>query len=228
MQAVILAAGKGARLRPLTDKIPKPLIPIGGMSIIEHTLGQLPAEIDEIVVVIGYLGGKIKDFLGNEAGGRHITYVEQEEMSGTGGAIFVCRPVLRERFIVMMGDNIYCRADMERCLAHERSILTKEVKGVFAGGRIMCDGEGRLAAIEEGKHPKGISLVNTGLYVIGREFFDYDLVPLKKSGEFGLPQTLVTMSRAYPVAIELADFWLQINDLNELRVAEEIMKKRPS
>ena len=221
-----MAAGKGTRLRPLTYEIPKPLIPVAGKSIVGRNFEQLPAEISEIVMVIGYLGEKIRDFLGEEAGGRKIRYVRQEGLTGTGGALHACRPVLGERFMVMMGDNIYGRSDMERCLAHRQSLLVKEVSGRFIGGRIRRDRDGRLAAIEEGEHARGRSLVNTGLYVLGREFFDYDLVPLKKGGEFGLPQTLVSVSREHPVAIEPADFWLQIKDLDELRAAEEILAKR--
>jgi len=227
MQAVILAAGRGTRLRPLTYDIPKPLIPVAGKGIVEHNFAQLPEEISEIIMVIGYMGDKIRNFLGEEDNGRKITYAEQKEFSGTAGALFACQGVLGERFMVMMGDNIYCRADMEKCLAHRQSILVKEVRGRFAGGRIKCDRQGKLAAIEEGEHARGGSLVNTGLYVLGREFFDYDPAPLKnKPGEFGLPQTLVNVSHNHPVVIERADFWLQINDLDELKKAEEVLAKR--
>src|SRR3990167_2487489 len=98
MQAIILAAGRGKRMNHLTDDLPKPLLRVGGKNLIEHKLDMLPAEIDEVVIVVGYFRGKIKDYFGNSYGGRKIKYIEQGELLGTGFALFLAKPFLKDRF----------------------------------------------------------------------------------------------------------------------------------
>src|SRR5580698_9504553 len=99
-----------------------------GKNIIEHKLAVLPPEIDEVILIIGYLGDKIKSHFGDSFGGRKIRYVEQQEPLGTGHAIAQARHILRGRFIVMMGDDIYDAADIKKCLEHTWSIVTKRVE----------------------------------------------------------------------------------------------------
>ncbi len=65
MQCVILAAGKGTRLRPLTDNTPKPLVPVAGKPLIDHTIDALPSAIDELILVVGYLGDQLRAHFGN-------------------------------------------------------------------------------------------------------------------------------------------------------------------
>jgi NDP-sugar pyrophosphorylase family protein len=77
MQCVILAAGKGTRLRPLTDDIPKPLVLVAGKSLLEHIVAALPSAVDELIIVHGYLGEQIKAHCGEFYFGRKVTYVEQ-------------------------------------------------------------------------------------------------------------------------------------------------------
>ena len=83
MKIVILAAGKGTRLLPLTQSTPKPLLRFGGQTILDHTFKALPAAIDEAVIVINYLGEQIKDYCGASFHGRPINYVEGQT-KGTG------------------------------------------------------------------------------------------------------------------------------------------------
>ena len=82
MQAVILAAGNGTRLRPITNHVPKPMIKIGNKTLLEYNIDNLPSEVDEIIFVIGYLGEQIKDYFGSEFKGKKIKYVEQKELLG--------------------------------------------------------------------------------------------------------------------------------------------------
>lgn len=223
MQAVILAAGRGTRLRPLTYHVPKPMIRVAGKNLIEHNLDRLPAEIDEIVFVIGYLGEQIMNHFGREFGGRKIEYVKQQKLLGTGHAIHACREKLGERFLVMMGDDIYGPGDTERCLAHEQCLLTKEVSGKFTGGRVVLDSSGNLADIVEGAHNKTHALANAALYVLTQKFFEYDLVPVHEGKEYGLPQTLARMAHDHKVNIEKTSEWLQVSDLASLKRVENIL-----
>lgn len=226
MQAVILAAGQGIRLRPLTYHIPKSMIRIAGKNLIEHNIDQLPDEIDELIMVVGYFSEQIINHFGNEYNNRKVKYIKQKKLLGSGHALKLCQQVLDSRFLVMMGDDIYSKEDIKKCLAHENCMLTQEVYSKFIGGRIKLNSLGYLEDIVEGVHNRNRSLANVALYVLTDKFFNYDLVPIKDGKEYGLPQTLVKMSRNYPVNIEKAHFWLQINDLAGLRRAEKILQDK--
>ena len=225
MQAVILAAGQGIRLRPLTYHIPKSMIRIAGKNLIEHNIDQLPDEIDELIMVVGYFSEQITNHFKDEFAGKKVKYVKQKKLLGTGQALHLCKNLLRERFLVIMGDDIYYRVDIKRCLAHENCMLTQEVYSKFIGGRIKLNSLGYLEDIVEGVHSKNKSLANAGLYVLTDKFFNYDLAPIKDRKECGLPQTLVKMAKDWPITITKASFWLQINDLAGLRRAEKILTK---
>ncbi|MFH0891385.1 MAG: nucleotidyltransferase family protein [Candidatus Falkowbacteria bacterium] len=223
MQAVILAAGRGTRLRPLTYHVPKPMVKAAGKNLIEHNLDRLPEEINEIIFVVGYLGEQIMNHFGYEFGGRKISYVKQQKLLGTGHAIHACREKLGERFLVIMGDDIYGYGDAERCLKHEQCILAREASGKFSGGRVVLDNAGRLADIIEGAHNKSRALANAAMYVLNKKIFDYDLVPVHDGREYGLPQTIARMARDWPVGIEKTTDWLQVSDLPSLKRAESIL-----
>ena len=77
MKAIVLAAGEGRRMRPLTENIPKPLLQIQDRPLIEHIVERLPEEVDELIIVVGYLGEMIKQYCSDNFLGRPITYVEQ-------------------------------------------------------------------------------------------------------------------------------------------------------
>lgn len=226
MQAVILAAGRGTRLRPLTYHVPKPMIRVAGKNLIEHNINNLPDEIDELIFVVSYLKEQIKNHFGCELEGREIKYIEQKRLLGTGHALQLCKPMLKDRFLVIMSDDIYAKADTERCLTHEQCILVKEVGGKFIGGRIKLNSSGMLEDIVEGVHNRTKNLVNTGLYVVNENFFNYDLVKLPNRKEYGLPQTLVRMAKDHPVEIERAQDWIQISGVACLKRAEKILMKK--
>ncbi len=98
MQCVILAAGKGTRLRPFTDHTPKPLIQVGDRALLDHIVEALPTEVDEIILVIGYLGDQLRSYCGTEFHGRKMTYVEQVVQDGTARALWLCKEYLKGRF----------------------------------------------------------------------------------------------------------------------------------
>jgi len=224
MQAVILCAGKGIRLRPITDKIPKPMVCLAGKPIIEHSIEALPELIDELIIVVGYLSDQIINYFGENHKGRRIKYVKQDKLLGTGHALNICKEYLGERFLVFMGDNIYSEIDIESCIKYDNCMLTKEVMGETEGGRIVFDKTGNLENIIEGKHKRESSLINAGLYVLTRDFFNYELVKLDGREEYGLPQTILKMAKEVPVKIEKASSLIQITDERSLKQAEKLLK----
>src|SRR5690242_14118031 len=109
MDAIILAAGRGTRLRPLTDHTPKPLIPVAGRGTLPRVLRCMPDAVDRIILVIGHLGEQIRAAVGTEALGRDVVYVEQAPLNGTGGAVLQSAGALRsDTFLVVNGDDIFC------------------------------------------------------------------------------------------------------------------------
>ncbi|PIQ74812.1 MAG: hypothetical protein COT61_04575 [Candidatus Portnoybacteria bacterium CG09_land_8_20_14_0_10_44_13] len=220
MQCVFLAAGRGTRLRPLTDTTPKPLLEINKKPILAHSFEQLPDEIDQVILVVGWLGDKIRSYFGDNFLGREIVYVEHKEMLGTGYALSLCRDVLSDKFIVMMGDNLYCRRDIERCLAHDLCLSVKEVENPQDFAVVEVDAGGALKAVCEKPHNSASNLVNTALYVLDKRFFDYPLVRIA-SGEYGLPQTIVAMASDCRVGVERAEAWTEINTAEDLKGAEQ-------
>ncbi len=223
-QAVIMAAGLGTRLRPHTLTVPKPMLVVAGRPILEWTIGRLPARISEVILVVGYLSEQIEARFGSEWGGRRVRYVEQRELKGTGDALRLCEPLLNERFMVLNGDDLYGAADMTAALEHERAILAKvcEVPGRF--GVFRTDERGRLINIVEGGQAEPGGLVNAGLYVLDRHFFEYPLVPIKDGKEFGLPQTLVLMAKDRPIDVVRAGFWFPIGYPEDLARADALLR----
>ncbi len=223
MQAVILAAGKGTRLRPLTYITPKPLIKVKGKPLIEYNLDNLPESIDEVIIVVSYLKEEIINHLGYNYKGIKIRYVNQKDALGTAHAVKMCQKYLKNRFLVFMGDDIYKAEDIKKCLKFKNCMLVQEVKGEFTGGRVVLDEKGFIQRIEEGYHRDTKSLVNTGLYVLDVDFFNYDLVPLENKNEYGLPQTLVNMARDHFFSIVSTDYRVSVNSLEDLNIAERIL-----
>ncbi|MFA5075837.1 MAG: nucleotidyltransferase family protein [Patescibacteria group bacterium] len=229
MQAVILAAGAGVRMRPLTYEVPKPMLPVQGKPLLAYSIEQLPKEIDEVILVVGYLGEQLKKYFGNEYDGRQISYVIQPELLGTGDALWRCRGLLKGRFLVLMGDDIYQAKDVVRCLAQERCILAKEVvaEELRNYGALMINEAGNLIDIVETELMPGTKcLVNSALYVLDENVFKYSLAPIKDGKEFGLPQTVVKMVNGYPVKIVQTDYWLPIGYPDDLKRAEIYLRKQ--
>lgn len=221
MQAVILAAGQGARMRPLTYEIPKPLALVAGKTLLERNIRQLPDVVDEIILVVGHLGEKIKNYFGDEFAGRKIKYIEQLEYKGTGEALFLCSEILQGRFLVMAGDDLFFKKDILECVNSKKNcILAKEMEESFSGGKIELEKTGKLKNIQEGTHLDG-GLLNTGFYVLDKNIFDYKLELIPGTKEFGLPQTIVKMARDYPFEIKKTQNWIQISSMEDLKKAEE-------
>src|SRR6476661_3219524 len=112
MDAIILAAGKGTRLRPHTDTTPKPLLPVQGRPILDWIIGPLPP-VDRLVVVVNYLAEQIEDYLRKQPHVKDWVTVRQEVPRGTGDALMSCRGrVYSDRVMVLNGDDLIGRADL--------------------------------------------------------------------------------------------------------------------
>ncbi|HEY9585169.1 MAG TPA: nucleotidyltransferase family protein [Candidatus Paceibacterota bacterium] len=224
IQAVILAAGKGTRMLPLTETRPKPMQMVAGKNLIEWKLEALPDIVTDVVMVIGYQGDQIRDYFGDSWKGRLIRYVLQHELNGTAGALWTARDLLHERFLVMMGDDLYVKEDILRMLSCDWAICAQEIVRQEMGGEILINPDGTFAGMNEPRHFIEHGLMNTGLYMLAPELFQYDPVPLGGlSSEYGLPQTLALLAMKTPVAVIRATKWLQVTTPEDLQRAKEFV-----
>lgn len=224
MQALILASGRGTRMGGLTDSLPKPMLMVAGKTLIDHKLEALPSEIDEVIFVIGYQGAYIRHHYSDSYAGKRITYVEQKQLNGTGGAVWLARPLLHGRFLVLMGDDIYARTDIETCIATPGwSVLIERTEAMAEGGSMVVDGNGIVLGIEEGNHRGKPGIMNTNMFVLDERVFEQSLIP-KAAGsvEYGLPQTVVEASRTLQIPLMAVDAtsWIQITAPEDIATAE--------
>ncbi|MDO8520807.1 MAG: sugar phosphate nucleotidyltransferase [bacterium] len=224
IQVVILAAGKGTRMLPLTETRPKPLQVVRGKNLIEWKLEALPDEISEVIIVIGHQGEQIQKYFGDNWKGRVIRYVVQKEINGTASALWAARDFLRGRFLVMMGDDLYAKGDIARMIRYPWAIGAQEIAEKEVGGELLPNADGTFGGINEPKHFVQKGLMNTGLYMLTTKIFTYDLAPIGGSStEFGLPHTLLALAKDTPVAMVKATKWLQVTTPEDLTRAEEFV-----
>lgn len=223
MKAVILAAGKGTRMRELSIDTPKPLLKVKGKTLLQHKIEMLPESVDEVVIVVGYLKDKIVAEIGENCEGRKVTYVEQTELKGTAHSLFMAKDILKasgERFLVLMGDDLYSKRDMEECLRYDYSILVRDTDSLKDKAKVIFDEEGCITDIIEKYQVDEPGFVCSGMYSITPKIFDYEMV-LLPNGEYGLPQTILAMKDEVEIKAVEASFWIQITAPEDLVMAEE-------
>lgn len=199
-QAMILAAGKGTRLRPLTLETPKVLLPISDKPLIEYTLNWLAKYgISKVAINLHYLGEKIKEFLGDGSPfGVDIHYSFEETLLGTAGGVKKMEHFFNDRFVVVYGDIIpsFNLHDMFCFHREKRAIATLalwEVPQPKEVGVVEINERGKVLTFREKpiRFTQNKNLVNGGVYLLEKEFLDY--IPDKGFFDFAydiFPKTL--------------------------------------
>lgn len=225
-QAVILAAGEGTRLRPLTLIKPKPLLPIVNTFALKHNLDQLPEIVKEVILVIGYKREMIKKEIGNINKGKKIRYVIQEKQQGTGDAAKKAVPFLKDKFLLLYGDDLYDKEDIKNCLLKNPSVSLKGVKDPSNFGAILTKGQKVIKILEKTKKPIS-NLVNTGLYFIDKSIFDFEIKKSKR-GEYEFTDYLKKIIEQDKLYFTLAKNWMPISNLwNLLDANKFLLSKLP-
>lgn len=201
------------------------MIKIYGKPILAYTFDVLPDEVDEVIVIINYLGEQIVQYFGDHYNGKTVKYVWQNELNGTGGAIHQCRHLLRGRFMVLNGDDLYHHEDLLNLAREEYGVLAYEVEDPTRFGVFKIDSAGHLLEIVEKPQTTEHKLINIGAYVLTEKFFDYPLVAISDK-EFGLPQTLASMTNDVKIKIIPATFWYPIGYPHDIAGAEEILASK--
>ena len=235
MKGVILAAGRGERLRPLTDDRPKVILKVANRPIIEYVMENLDPFVDEFIVVVRYEKERLMKALGDEFGGKPITYVEQLPGEGTAKAIESTRDLIgNEEFIAVNGD-IYFEEEAVRALIAtfrrenaDVALVVKHFEDLSHFGRIEVKGNLVRAVLEKpGKVP---GYANLGIYAFKPDVFDFiSRTQLSKRGEYEITDTLNLMIEAgKKVAYAVYDgYWNDIGrPWNMLELNEYLLKTK--
>ena len=222
MDAVILAAGLGTRLRPFTLNTPKPLLQVQGRPILDWTLGALPPAVDRVIVVVHYLAEQIENYLASQQRFAQWHTVKQLQPRGTGDALRSCRELVRSsHFLVLNGDDLFGARDLAALAIHPAGILVAPVDEPTRFGIVFRKSDGTLLKLEEKPNLVGTWPANTGAYVFPREVFEIEL-QLSARGEYEITDYVSTLAGRRAVQVVEAKFWLPIGTVEVWRKAEEL------
>ncbi|UHH26561.1 UTP--glucose-1-phosphate uridylyltransferase AglF [Halobacterium noricense] len=199
MKAVVLAAGEGTRLRPLTEDKPKGMVEINGKPILTHCFEQLAAlGADGLVVVVGYRKQDIIEHYGDEFEGIPITYAHQREQKGLAHALLQVEDDIDDDFMLMLGDNIF-QANLEDVVRRQQedradaAFLVEEVEWDEASRYGVCDTNkyGEVTDVVEKPDDPPSNLVMTGFYTFSPAIFHAcHLVQPSNRGEYEISEAI--------------------------------------
>lgn len=232
MKAVVMAGGEGTRLRPLTSRRPKPLVPIMNRPIMEHIILLLKQHgITDIVVTLYYLADEISGYFGNGSDwGVHIEYVVEETPLGTAGAVRQAEGLLRdEPFLIVSGDAL-TDIRLDRLIRYHYSkgaivtLALAHVPNPREFGVVITDENGRIQRFLEKPDWSNVfsDTVNTGMYVIDPEVFR--LMEPKRAYDWSqdiFPQLLHEGKPLYGYIMSEDEYWCDVGTLEQYREAHE-------
>jgi bifunctional UDP-N-acetylglucosamine pyrophosphorylase/glucosamine-1-phosphate N-acetyltransferase len=222
MDAIILAAGLGTRLRPYTLTTPKPLLPVRGRPILDWALGALPRTVERVLVVVHYLAEQIEAYLHMQQHVREWVTVKQGQPRGTGDALRSCRDRLRsDRFLVVNGDDLYGAADLADLADCPAGLLVQAVDEPRRFGIAFLKPDGTLERLVEKPDLDGRRLANTGAYVFPREVFEIELT-LSARGEYEITDYVSALAARGAVQVVEARFWLPIGTVDVWEKAQQL------
>ena len=227
MEAVVLAGGKGTRLQPLTDEIPKPLAPIGDRPIIDILLTRMrKCGVKRVHVAVNHLAHLIRDSVGDgERFGLEIVYAEESEPLSTVGPVKTIVN-LPEHFLVANGDIL---TDLDFAALYNYhlrcnpliTVATHQRTNLVDYGVLEVDGDGRVTSFKE--KPTRQLMVSMGIYVFSREILN--LVP--ENGPFGFDDLMhLMLKQGKAVQTYRYDgYWLDVGRLDDFHQAQRDIKR---
>jgi NDP-sugar pyrophosphorylase family protein len=222
MDAIIMAAGLGTRLRPHTLTTPKPLLQVRGRPILDWALGALPTCVDRVLVVVNYLADQIESYMREQTHFGQWETVLQEQPRGTGDAFRCCRQRLRtDRFFVLNGDDLYGAADLEALSRCPAGLIVHPVEEPRRFGIAFLKPDGTLEKLVEKPEIDGRQLANTGAYLFPRSVFETEL-KLSARGEYEITDYVSALALRQPVHVIEARFWLPIGTVEAWQQAQEM------
>ncbi len=232
MKAVVLCAGVGTRLEPLTFARPKHLLPVAGRAVLDHVLEALvQAGIREAVFVVGRQRDRLEEFVGD--GSRweleNVKYEVQESPRGLADAVRCARPAVESEdpFIVYLGDDLVgdgvadfvadFKADFKTSKA-QGSVMAKRVEDPRQFGVVVCEGGRVLWAKEKPPHPPPNGLAIVGVYGFGRQIFDaIESIEPSDRGELEITDAIDLLAHEGRVrCYEIEGFWADVGSPESL------------
>ncbi len=234
MKAVVMAGGEGSRLRPLTIRRPKPMVPIAGKPVMEHILNLLKRHgITEVIVTVQYLASSIEDYFGNGSQiGMRITYSREDVPLGTAGSVKNAEEHLDEPFLVISGDALtdYNLTDLITYHQEKKSLATlllAHVPNPLEYGVIITNEDGHISQfLEKPSWGEVFSdTINTGIYVLDPKIFSY----FEKNKQFDFSQELFPMMlrKGDPIYgyVVPRGYWCDVGSLSEyMRANAEVLQ----
>ena len=223
-KAVLLAAGRGTRMRELTDELPKPMIAVRGKPILLHIVeGLREAGIEQVLIVVGYRADVVRDFFGD--GGRlgmRIEYVTQVVQDGTGRVVELAREFVgSDAFVLSYGDILVNPANYRRLVApaadQEAMVSVKRNEDVSKGGAVFVNERFELTDLREKPKPGEPTSpwYNAGIYTFRPSIFEFT-ARLERSprGEYELTDAIreLAQSGKKVQAMELEGEWADVRD----------------
>jgi len=221
MQAVVLAAGEGTRMRPLTENTPKPMLPVADRPLVAHTADTaIAAGAEELIFVVGYEADAVREFFRDSYNGVPVEFAVQEEQLGTADAVNAAREYLDGPFAVLNGDNLYDEASLAELFDAAPSIAAYGVPDPSNYGVLSTDGDRVTAIIEKPADPP-TQLANAGAYVFPAEAREWLDVEMSERGEREITDVVTQVIEAYDVTAVEVDRWLDVGRPWELLEANE-------
>ena len=220
-QAVVLAAGEGTRIRPLSGSLPKPMLPVADRPLAAHAADAATAAgASELILVVGYEADAVREYFGTEYAGVPVSYAVQHEQAGTADAVRAARDHLDGPFVVLNGDNLYEPDGVAALFDAGPAVGAHRVDNPSNYGVLSTDGPTVTDIVEKPTDPP-TNLANTGAYHFpgaAREWLD---VGESERGEYEITDVLARVISEYDVtAVELGR-WLDVGRPWELLEANE-------
>jgi mannose-1-phosphate guanylyltransferase len=217
---MVLAAGLGTRLRPLTYELTKPMVPVLDRPVMAHILDLLDRHsIERVIANLHYFPDTIRAHFGER-----LSYRYEEELLGTAGGVRSCRDFFgEEAFLVISGDAL-TDIDLEAFAARHRqgggvaTLAVKQVSDTREYGVVLHDREGRITGFQEKPEPEEAlsQLGNCGIYIFEPEIFDY--FPERPFVDWAQDVFPALLANDVPFHIhEINDYWNDVGSLSELR-----------
>jgi bifunctional UDP-N-acetylglucosamine pyrophosphorylase/glucosamine-1-phosphate N-acetyltransferase len=221
MKAVVLAAGEGTRIRPLSERRPKPMLPVADRPLVAHAAAAaVDAGADELVVVVGYESAAVREYFGETYRGVDVSYAVQEARDGTAGAVRAARSHLDGSFAVLNGDNLYDPGGVAALFDRAPSVGAVRVPDPSNYGVLHVD-DGTVTGVVEKPAVPGTDLANAGAYVFPGEAADWLDVPMSDRGEREITDVLDRVVAEYAVTPVAFEDWLDVGRPWELLAANE-------
>ena len=226
MKALVLAAGEGKRLRPLTDDRPKPMISLNGKPLLEYILNELPDAITDIIFIVGYKGEKIREHFKDSWNGRSVMYIEQKERLGTAHAVHLAREHLSsEKFFLLNADDIGDKKSFEKGLSYDYCLFVAEHEDPKRFGVVELNDDGKtLKKITEKPEHPATNLVSTGTMVLSPGIFEIPLVR-HPNGEHYIVDSLAGIQKEQPIQVIRQESWITVTFPEDIPKTEALLKQ---